>query len=461
MTGWRRSLGILALALTLRAPSGAESATDTSGLQVEGTALLRAWAPPDYPADALKENVGGMAMIRMVVDEKGNVSSARILDATDPRLGAAALAAAKKWTFTPALDAGRPVACSMDAPVEFSPAGGARKGKPGMVPPPNQTPQPSPRVPAKTNAAYTADYPDSLLDRKLSGFVRFECTVTPGGHATAVRVLSSTHADFVLPALRSLDRWEFTPGMQGDLPVESKIEGDLTFDATAAGPAEVLAANHITSPDGTAPAAHPEPRVVADPVWPFELLEKGEAGSASVLYTVDEEGHPRDVQVQSATKPEFGEALAAAAEACVFLRAFEGGHAVSVPLLQRAEFAAVSPDAADGADPVSRLLAALRVKPIGGPQGLDERLTPVYRVAPEYPGALRRKGRPAGKALIEFIIDRDGRARLPRIVSATAEEFGWSAATAVSQWIFKPPLRSGQPVDVSVRIPFDFKSPPT
>jgi outer membrane biosynthesis protein TonB len=44
-------------------------------------------------------------------------------------------------------------------------------------------------------------------------------------------------------------------------------------------------------------------------------------------------------------------------------------------------------------------------------------------------------------------------------VSATNAEFGWSAATAVSQWVFKAPLRGGQPVDVKVRIPFDFKSP--
>jgi TonB family protein len=460
MIGWRGALAILPLALALPAFAAAEPAADAAGLPIEGAALIRTWAPAAYPPDALKENVGGMAMIRMIVDEKGVVASARVLDATDPRLGAAALAAARKWVFTPALDAGRPVACSMDAPFEFSPAEAARNRKPGLVPPADQTPQPSPRVPAKTNATYSADYPDSLLERKLSGFVRFECTVTAQGRATAVRVVSSTHADFVLPALRSLDRWEFTPGMQGDLPVQSTIGGDITFDATAAGPADVLAANHITAPDGTPPAAHPEPRVVADPVWPFELLAKGEGGSAAVLYTVDEDGHPRDVQVQSATKPEFGEALVAAVEACVYLRATDGTRAVSVPLMQRAEFPAVLPGAGDDSDPVARLVAALQARQVGGSRGLDEKLTPVYRVAPEYPGILRKKGFPAGKAEIEFIIDRDGRARLPRIVSATSEEFGWAAATAVSQWIFRAPLRNGQPADVSVRIPFDFKSPP-
>ena len=42
-------------------------------------------------------------MIRIVVVESGKVARARILDADEPRLGAAALAAPKKWLFSPAL----------------------------------------------------------------------------------------------------------------------------------------------------------------------------------------------------------------------------------------------------------------------------------------------------------------------------------------------------------------------
>src|SRR5260221_92779 len=81
-----------------------------AGLTVNGAALLRIWAPPAYPPDAVKERMGGEASIRMVVDEKGIVTLARVLDATDPRLGEAALAAARKWVFSPALDSGKPVA---------------------------------------------------------------------------------------------------------------------------------------------------------------------------------------------------------------------------------------------------------------------------------------------------------------------------------------------------------------
>jgi TonB family protein len=448
---------VLQLAL-ISAALAADPAPSAIDAPVYGPPLLRTWAPPEYPPAALKERVGGLAVIRLIVNEKGVVSTARVLDASDPRLGAAALAAARTWVFSPALANGNPVPMSMDAPVEFSPDESSRGKKPGFLPPADQIPQPSPKVPAKPNETYGADYPDSLLDRKLSGLVRFKCTVNPDGRAAAVRVIAATHPDFVFPALQSLDRWTFTPAMQGDLPDTSDVQGDITFDANVASRAEVLEANHITAPDGSPPSAQPEPRVVADPVWPYELQMKGEGGAAVVTYTVSDEGRPVDVQVRSATSPEFGKALAAAVEASYFLRATDGGQAVAVPLMQRAEFAPPPEDKADS-DPVLRLMAAVRANQVGDSKGLDEKLTPIYRVAPTYPGALRKGGGPAGRAEIDFIIDREGRARLPRVVSATNEAFGWSAATAVAQWVFKAPLRNGKPADVKVRIPFDFKAP--
>lgn len=459
MTHRRQILGILPLALGLSALSAAPPQSPAD-MPLTGAALLRTWAPPAYPPDALKERVGGEASIRMVVDEKGSVSAARVLDATDPRLGEAALASARTWVFSPALDAGRPVAISMDVQVDFSPDQAASRKKPGFLPPADQTPQPSPRTPGKPNESYAADYPDSLLERDISGIVRFSCTIAPGGQAVAVRVTATSHPDFVIPALRSLDKWTFTPAMQGDLPVQSEVQGEISFESTVRNAAKVLAANHITAPDGSEPEAPPELRVIADPVWPYNSLLKGEGGSADVTFLVAADGQPTDVQVKSATKPEFGAALVAAVEGSIFVRADEGGHAMDARLLRHADFTAVPPDASDDSDPLVRLLAAVRSNQVGESKGLDEKLTPVYRVAPAYPGALRVNGRPAGGAVIDFIIDRDGRARLPQVVSATSEEFGWAAATAVAQWVFKSPLRNGQHVDVKARIPFSFKAPP-
>jgi TonB family protein len=240
--------------------------------------------------------------------------------------------------------------------------------------------------------------------------------------------------------------------MQGDLPVAGELEGEMTFDVEHSGPEAVLAANGITAPDGSAPPLAPEVRILADPVWPFEALLQGQGGSADVSFTVTERGLVTDAIVDRATAPEFGAALRAAVETWAFEPTRDHGEAVMVHLRRHGGFRPLSADEV-------RLLQALREGTVGSAKGLDGKLVPVFRMTQVYPAALKLDGRPAGTAMIEFVIDREGRARLPRIVSATREEFGWAAATAAAQWVFQPPMRGGQPVDVKVRVPFNFAAP--
>jgi outer membrane biosynthesis protein TonB len=39
----------------------------------------------------------------------------------------------------------------------------------------------------------------------------------------------------------------------------------------------------------------------------------------------------------------------------------------------------------------------------------------------------------------------------PHIVSASHEDFGWAAATAVAQWKFAPPQKNGEKVEVRMK----------
>jgi TonB family protein len=146
--------------------------------------------------------------------------------------------------------------------------------------------------------------------------------------------------------------------------------------------------------------------------------------------------------------------MVAAVEAWTFEPALVGTDPAPAHLVVTYKFA--PPDSGD----VNRLMLALRPPGtgVGGAGGLDERLRPIWRVSPVYPDALRTE-KPAGKAMIEFVIDREGRARLPRVVSASRAEFGWAAMAAINQWVFAPPMRGGQPVDVKVSIPVDFPPP--
>ena len=96
------------------------------------------------------------------------------------------------------------------------------------------------------------------------------------------------------------------------------------------------------------------------------------------------------------------------------------------------------------------------------PQALSRR-------PPVYPSALADVGQP-GEAMIEFYIDKNGDAQLPRIVSASAPEFGYAAAQAVATWRFEPPMQDGKAVIARAQIPVNFtvhdqlkakKQPPT
>lgn len=71
----------------------------------------------------------------------------------------------------------------------------------------------------------------------------------------------------------------------------------------------------------------------------------------------------------------------------------------------------------------------------------------------------KKGSRPAGNAVIEFVVDRDGRARLPQIFTCSKPAFGWAAATAVSQWVFDAPRCNGRSTDARARIPIQFKVP--
>lgn len=457
-------LGIVLVSLAQIELAAKEEATSarpaSSALIIDGAALVRQWNPPVYPADALKAKIGGRVVTRVVVDEAGNVIAARVLKADDPRLGEAAVAAVKTWKFVPAVESGKPVQICMDVPFEFDAAKGQKSWKPTASIPERMLPQPAPRTAATAKNSPPGDYPEVLTERRLTGQVAFACTVQPDGHARDLQVLGASHVDFVQPALRALAKWEFSPATQGDLTVASELRAMMSFDPLGSSRADVLAANNITAPDGSAPSAPPLPDVVVDPVWPYDLLVSGESGSATVEFTVQITGRVTDVKLHEATHPAFGRSLAAAMEQWSFAPAMTEGRTVAVTLIKRADF---KPSSSTEKSPQEEILARLlrldKEGAIRGGAGLDEKIVPVYRVAPGYPASLVGDQRGRGSAMIEFIIDQDGRARLPRILSSSREEFGWAAATAVGQWIFKAPARGGKPTEVKVQIPFNFTPP--
>jgi TonB family protein len=320
-------------------------------------------------------------------------------------------------------------------------------------------------TPAGKKAGGDPDYPNSLLGRHLPGLVFVDFSVDAEGRLQGLNIRAATHTDFIRPALDAAEKWSFQPAKQGDLAVPASMNGTLEFTVLDVERTDVLAANDVALAKEQAdnPEIEPldqKPRILmaVDPVYPYDLLLAGTEGEAVADFVIGTDGHVDSVTVREATQPEFGHALAAALECWLFQPAHKEGSKVPVKATKRQRFNLAETDGTRPA--VARLVDRLRNKDTEGmgAKGLDARLNPRYQQSPGYPAQLLGK-KPTGEAEIAFIIDREGRCRLARILSASHELFGWAAATAVERWVFDPPKRGGQPVDVRVTIPFKFDPP--
>jgi len=416
-------------------------------------ARLRDWVQPTYPEAAQKAKLEGQVIVDFVVGLDGKVARAEIKDSPNPVFNEAALAAVRAWTFSPALEEAKPVVSGMTVPIVFQLAQLKQK-QVSLRPPEPLLPHAAKLVPAKFSAAPDPDYPTELEERKIPGEVQIEFTVDAEGLPRKPRVVWASHAAFVEAALRALEKTTFTPAHQGLLTKPMTMQYPVEFEFLGAKRPEILEANQLTLVGEAKTKAEPVPFVLIEPVYPLEHLLAGEEGTATAEFTVETRGNTANVTLVSASAPEYGAALLAAVEAWGFKPASSDG--VKIPVQLRVVYGFAPKTGGN----VFRLVEALRPggSGIAGPSGLDQKLKPLWRGFPVYPAALREEPI-EGSAEIEFIIDRDGRARLPRVKSATNDEFGWAAATAISQWVFERPIKKGESVDVTVSIPVKFAPP--
>lgn len=77
--------------------------------------------PPEYPEVARKANVKGKVSLELIIDEKGDVTSAKVLKGLPMGLDRAASDAVKKWKYKPATSYGKPVKVYLPVTVTFPP----------------------------------------------------------------------------------------------------------------------------------------------------------------------------------------------------------------------------------------------------------------------------------------------------------------------------------------------------
>lgn len=438
------------LILSLASLSSVLVAGEAPTEPIIGDAILQAWTSPECPAQLRKEKRSGWAYVEFVVDAAGKVTDARCLDSSDPLFAEPAIVCVRTWSFTPAEDVGGKIPSAMRIRVIFDPA---RKNDRPF----NDLPLPVEKTPAVSTYAPTAAYPSELESSRMNGGVVVRYTITAEGTVADLKVLQTSDVAFVRPTLDAVARWRFTPVKQGPIAIPSMMTSVVRLDSLGAeNRADILRANHISAAEGksidTLPG-WPEPLTLWEPAVPRTLLLADTTGETVVEFTINESGKTQDITTVSTSAPELGEAVQSAIESWLFEPALQEGAAVPVRMryTYRIEPATEGPEA--------RLLALLKTPDgIANAKGLDQKIRPIWRSQPIYPTTLRSNN-PTGSAEVEIIIDREGRVRLPQVIAASHPAFGWAAATAVQQWLFTPPTRGGQPVDVRIRVPFTFTPP--
>lgn len=80
----------------------------------------------------------------------------------------------------------------------------------------------------------------------------------------------------------------------------------------------------------------------------------------------------------------------------------------------------------------------------------------LFKVEPEY-SEEARQAKYQGTALLSVVVRASGRATDIRVIKPLGMGLDEEAVLAVKQWLFRPGLKAGQPVDVRATIEINFK----
>jgi TonB family protein len=433
---------VVMFAVVFNPAAAAEKSPDAAPRLLE-VAVARRPQPKDTRRGIPDEVVFGDVSI----DEQGRVTEVKNVPAECAR---ACEIAAKNFHFVPARRAGQPVAATARVPFVVE-TGTPILGE-GRQVPPAVIDQPGPL------------YPRAMRATGMRGEVLVDFVVDIEGRVRNAFVVKSLNPAFDDPALDAVRKWRFRPAHKGDLPVPAHMQVPVVFvlDAERGGGddgIEITKKGDLSKlPEQFRYDTPPKLRSMVRPVFPYALLAAGKTGRAAVTFIVGPTGRVLQATVQTASAPEFGQALLAAVEQFTYEPALKGGRPGLALLSFAQEFSRDEGWQLVGDGDLDALRREQK-KPqtIVTTRELDAKLTPVSQRPLHYPLAQTNAASDQGEAVVEFLVDEEGRVRLPRIVSATDDAFGYAAVQGVSAWRFEEPKRGGRSVVVRVQAPIVFK----
>lgn len=417
------------------------------------TPRLLAVTPITIAARVFQNHSGTLTIrARISIDAEGKVTDV-VNDLVDKEQAPRVTTAIRHWKFAPARANGVPVA----ATLEMSVVPEGRGAKPGVV-----------TIPPKVLKHPDPMYPPAMQYSRMRGEVAVAIVVAPDGSVQEATIASSNNPGFEDAALEAIRKWKFRAATRDGQPVPFHLTEHFTFGFDGINDGNDAYGLSHTGANHKLPAQYQydvPPQIVSTilPVYPYALLDAAERGHASVTMLIGPTGRVLAVHVTEASKPEFGEALAAAGAMYQFRPALRAGKPTATLLGIQKDFdlrMMVPLGEMRTALDDEQLIHALRKHPdrLTPARDLDHPLHPVSQRAPVFPPQLQIKNVEQGSAEVELVVDDEGRARCPRVVQATEPEFGYAAAQAALYWRFDPPKAKGKTVMVRVQIPFKFAS---
>lgn len=180
---------------------------------VQPAALVR----PQDPRTARDHFPAAQVELETIVDRDGTPRFVRLVKTSDFTLVKPAIDAVERWRFRPATVRHRPVPLVVQLPLEFA---SSRSLWPDAA-----DVDVVPRVVRQAPPVY----PDDLRDRGIVGTVMLRFLVTPDGHTTRIRVLSTSHPELAQAAVEAAAQWTFKPGQLDGHPVAAWMQVPIVF----------------------------------------------------------------------------------------------------------------------------------------------------------------------------------------------------------------------------------------
>ena len=314
---------------------------------------------PVYPYAMKHFGIRGEVTIDFIVDERGQVRNAAIVESDNPAFDEPALKALRQWKFQPGTRDGQPVKVSQRLPMVFQLEetydGGAtafqleERGDQAKLPPELRY-----DTAPKIRGVLVPVYPYELRRDGVRGNVRATIAINTRGRVGAVKIQQADRPEFSRAYVAALEGFAFDPALKDGKPVPHLIKfeqffsppelpdesGDSLLWLEKRHPERIVAASALDAPL--------KPVSQRAPVFPVSVGPGIDTGEAVIEVLVDEDGHARLQRIVSATDEAFGYAAMQAAAAWWFEPPMAGGKPVVVRARVPFKFGTKSPAPAKG-----------------------------------------------------------------------------------------------------------------